>query len=86
MATKAELAKRYVTAKRRVYMMEAELVAAEAEFYLEAAKKEPDQSETWKKNYARSKVAPLMNKLAQAKGDLIEAETLYILAGGKVCE
>lgn len=86
MATKTELARRYVTAKRRVYRMEAELTAAEAGFYLEAAEKEPDQSETWKKNYARKKIAPLMNRLAQAKGDLIEAETLYVLAGGKVCE
>jgi len=86
MATKAELAKRYVMAQRRVYRMEAELAAAEAGFYLEAAEKEPEQSETWKKNYARKKVAPLLNKLAQAKGDLIEAKTLYSLAGGKVCD
>ena len=75
------IAERYTALKKRVLLMEADLAAAEAKAYLEADAKNPDKSETWKKHYAREKVAPLMNRLAQEKGLLEEARVALLLTG-----
>lgn len=82
MAKITELAKKYTALKQRVLRMEAELQIAEAKAYIEADKENPDKSETWKRNKARSEVAPLMNKLASERGALEEARIMLIVSGG----
>jgi len=79
------LGERYAKARRRVLLMEADLAAAEAAAYLEADEKEPNKSETWKKHYARRKIAPLAHRLAQERAEMEEARTMLAVLGVDVC-